>query len=63
MVRPFRHPVNAADRPPSALMAERRITVKARQRGANHYFRAGFLRRSNPVSFGGMHLPVAAGRL
>jgi hypothetical protein len=61
MVRPFRHPVNAADRPQGALRAERRITVKADQRGANHYFRAGFLRRSNPVAFGGMHLSAAAG--
>jgi hypothetical protein len=29
MLRPFRHPVNATDRPPSAPMAEGRITVKA----------------------------------
>ncbi|HXN68983.1 MAG TPA: hypothetical protein VN926_15175 [Bradyrhizobium sp.] len=62
MVRPFRHPVNAADRPQGALRAERRITVKAinllraiikasrRLPAAQH-----------PVAFGGMHLPVAAG--
>lgn len=66
MVRPFRHPVNATDRPQVGMLVEDRITVK---RGpcrrapisVNRHIRAILLRCSNYTALGEMHLSVAAG--
>jgi hypothetical protein len=68
MVRPFRHPVNAADRLQGGMPVEDRITVKGARAAfrrapvsVNRRRRTILLRCSNNTTLGELHLSVAAG--
>jgi len=63
MVRPFRHPVNAADRLQGGMLVEDHVAVKrvSLRRAPASALRTILLRCSNNTALGKMHLSVAAG--